>query len=74
MAGESRIPINIVNDVVRIPDYIANDKDAMYSIHAYYKSVAYYNLKMYEEMLFECDEALKINENGLMLCTQRLSS
>ena len=26
MAGESRIPINIVNDVVRIPDYIANDK------------------------------------------------
>ena len=64
MAGERRIAINIVNDVVRIPDYIANDKEAMYSIHGYYKSSAYFNLKMYDEMLFECDEAIKINENG----------
>ena len=65
MAGESRIPINIVNDVVRIPDYIANDEDAMYSIHTYDKGVAYYNLKMYDQMLFECNEALRMNQNGV---------
>jgi tetratricopeptide (TPR) repeat protein len=63
MAGENQIPINIVNDNVRIPEYIANDKGAMYRIHAYYKSGAYYDLKMYDETLFECDEAIKINEN-----------
>ncbi len=65
LAGESRIPINIVNDVASIPDYIANDEDAMYSIHLYGKSGAYLKLKMYDEMLFECNEALRMNQNGI---------
>ena len=65
MAGESRILISIVNDVVRIPDYIIIDENAMYSIHAYYKAHAYYNLKMYNEALFESNEAIRINPNGV---------
>ncbi len=65
MASESRIPINIVNDVVRIPSYIANDNNAMYSIHAYDKTGAYYNLGLYDEMLFECNEAISKDENGV---------
>ena len=64
MAGESRIPINIVNDI-KIPNFIVNNKDAMYAVHADYKAGAYYDLKMYNEIIFECDEALKMNENGL---------
>ena len=71
MAGESRIPINIVNDVVRIPNYIAKDNDAMYSIHGYYKSGAYYDLKMYNDMLFESNEAIRINENDVNALIQQ---
>jgi len=63
MAGKNLIPINILNDVIRLPDYILNDKEAMYSIHAYDKSYAYYDLKRYSDMLFESEEALKINPN-----------
>ena len=37
----------------------------MYSIHAYYKSGAYYKLKMYNEMLLESNEALRINKSGV---------
>ena len=65
MAGESRVPINIVNDVVRIPNYISNDEDAMFLIHGYDKGVAYYDFKMYNQMLFECNEALRINQNDV---------
>ena len=63
MAGERRIPINVVNDFVKIPDYIAKDNDAMYSIHVYDKSKAYFDLKMYNDMLFESNEAIKIKIN-----------
>ena len=67
MAGERRIPINIVNDIVKIPNYIITAGGAMYLIH-YYKGGAYYKLKMYNEMLFECNEALRIlrmNQNHI---------